>query len=344
MSSDFDIDLKDITNKFINSESYNLVSNYWHVLNIVNYKQLMSQGIENYSTTVAKNYNTFTKYKDENLSQSLISLNHNEVSINAEIFKQHRNFSVKESLDYNLLTLILYFKLKNMDCFKFFKQLSDLGFFGFGDPFLEVNNLKISSDKVLSILDYDKISRAFNISNFKTILELGAGSGRTTEVIITMNDSLNYVICDIPPAIYVSYKRLKKVFPEKKISLLFNHGDKKDLQSKISENDISFIFPHQLKLLERDFMDLVIAIDCLHEMDQATIKFYLEGINKISKNFYFSIWKKTKVPYSKGYFKGNNILDYEAGDYNIPDTWLETFKEDLVFPSNQLGLGYEIQN
>ena len=43
-----------------------------------------------------------------------------------------------------------------------------------------------------------------NIPNFsennKKILEIGAGSGRTSEVFITLNENLNYVICDIPIA------------------------------------------------------------------------------------------------------------------------------------------------
>ena len=33
-----DNDLKEITNSFVQSKSYNFVSNYWHHLNIDNYK------------------------------------------------------------------------------------------------------------------------------------------------------------------------------------------------------------------------------------------------------------------------------------------------------------------
>ena len=60
---------------------------------------------------------------------------------------------------------------------------------------------------------------------------------------MTINNNLNYVICDIPPAIYISYIRLKIAFPNKKISLLIDINDKDELQKNIKSNDISFVFP-----------------------------------------------------------------------------------------------------
>ena len=39
-----------------------------------------------------------------------------------------------------------------------------------------------------------------------------------------------------------------------------------------------------------------------------------------------------------------NILDYEAGDYNLPSNWERIFKENIVFPSNQIGLGFKIND
>ena len=44
-SKDIDDTLRYITNNFIKSKSYKLVSNYWHLLNINNYKSLSLFGI-----------------------------------------------------------------------------------------------------------------------------------------------------------------------------------------------------------------------------------------------------------------------------------------------------------
>ena len=47
-SVNIDNNLRHITNSFINSKSYKLVSNYWHVLNIENYKSLSKFGMKTF--------------------------------------------------------------------------------------------------------------------------------------------------------------------------------------------------------------------------------------------------------------------------------------------------------
>ena len=79
-------------------------------------------------------------------------------------------------------------------------------------------------------------------------------------------------------------------------------------------------------------------------MDKKTIKKYFDFINQISSNFYFSIWSKTKNWYSGGLFKKTERLDFEKGDYPIPNNWDNKLKENLEFPSNQIALGYKINN
>ena len=36
-------------------------------------------------------------------------------------------------------------------------------------------------------------------------------------------------------------------------------------------------------------------------------------------------------------------LDFEDGDYEIPNNWKEDYKESLKFPSNQVALGFKIK-
>ena len=110
----------------------------------------------------------------------------------------------------------------------------------------------------------------------------------------------------------------------------------------IIENDITFIFPHQIDIVKNNFYDLVIAVDCLHEMDKKTHAVYFNFINKISEHFYFSVWDKTKNWHSGNLFKKTERLDFDKGDYNIPKNWKKIFRENLKFPSNHLGLGYKI--
>lgn len=142
---------------------------------------------------------------------------------------------------------------------------------------------------------------------------------------------------------YIVYKRIKLGFPNKKVSLLIQNNEKESLNKEIKNNDISFVFPHQLKLINKKLFDLVVAVDCLHEMNKKTLSVYFQLVNNLTNNFYFSIWRKTKNYYSKTIFKKTERLDFEKGDYSIPENWENTFKENLLFPSNQLGLGYLIK-
>ena len=57
-SENIDSNLIHITESFINSKSYDSVSNYWHLLNIKNYESLCNFGIKKYGSTIARNYYT----------------------------------------------------------------------------------------------------------------------------------------------------------------------------------------------------------------------------------------------------------------------------------------------
>ena len=345
-SKDIDETLRYITNEFINSNSYKLVSNYWHVQNIENYKSLSLSGIKKYGSTIAKNYYTFTSINhDEWFDGTIDNLKNNPFKIEStELFKKQDGLTLQESISYNYLCYLLFYNLKKTSSFIHLNKLQDKGYLEFNDPFISIENSNITTDKINSLLDYDKINKAFDLKKFNKILEIGAGSGRSCEAILSIQEKFKYIICDIAPAIYISYKRLNFAFPDKKIDLLIDVNDKNEIEEKIQRNDIIFIFPHQLEILGKNTIDLILAIDCMHEMDKPTIKYYFELFNKISKNFYFSIWNKSDVPYSKNIFRKKNTLDYEKGDYKIPNNWENIFKEKIVFPSNMLSLGFKIKN
>lgn len=239
---------------------------------------------------------------------------------------------------------MLYLNLKkNILYFSKLKKLNDKTYLGFDDPFITIEGINISIDKIVSLLDLEKISRFTKFSLVNNILEIGSGSGRLTDCIITNYPQIKYVICDIPPAIYIAYKRIKLGFPNKKVFLSISNSEQEALNNEIKNNDISFIFPHQLSLISKKLFDLTVAIDCIHEMDRKTIDLYFKIINNLTNNFYFSIWNKTKNFYSKTILKKTERLNFEEGDYIIPKNWTNTFKENLLFPSNQLGLGYSIK-
>tara|TARA_Y100001936_G_scaffold248242_1_gene295676 strand:+ start:70 stop:1176 length:1107 start_codon:yes stop_codon:yes gene_type:complete len=335
-------DLNSMINFFIETKSYNLTSKYWEYLNIKHTNYILKNKEKDYGTNIAQHYYTFTSF-DENLSKSALeNIKNDNLNLSVKLFKKHFNLNFSESINYNLITLVLYLNLKKLDAFDLINKLNDSGYLLFNSPFIEIDGIKITSDKINSLFDYEKINHFKDFKNVDRILEIGAGLGRTSQAILDLEKIKNYTICDIPPALYLSYQRLKSTFPEKQIKLLYEIDNTQDLIKNINSSDISFIMPHQLDLLNKYNFDLTIAVDCMHEMDKKTIIFYLNRINKISKFFYFSVWKNTTVPFSGVSNKLGNRLDYFKNDYPLPENWEKTFEEELVFPSNYICAGFKV--
>jgi len=337
----FDNEIRSITDNFILSDSYKFVSNQWHLLNILTYEKISKSGLENYGSDISTHFFTFLDFENEYLENLIFK--DIKCSNDGELFKLHKNLNYKQSLNYNLLCMMLYKKLKLSKYFNFLEKLNDKTYLESNNPFIKIEKYNITSDKIVSLFDLEKIEKFKMLRDSFKILEIGAGSGRVSECIMSIKNRVVYIICDIPPALYISYKRMKSAFPDKKINLIFD-VDKPSFIDEINRNDISFIFPHQLEFFSDNFLDIVIAIDCFHEFDKKTLKYYFNNINRITSHVYFSIWSKTKNWYSGSLFKKTERLDFKKGDYPVPKNWNNKLMENLEFPSNQIALGYDIKN
>ena len=114
----------------------------------------------------------------------------------------------------------------------------------------------LTQDKLNSILEFINIKKILSTINSQSLnfLEIGAGSGRTTETIISLlneNTKIKYVIVDIPPAIYINYLRMKNNYSNKKIVLALNIDSEDTLKKMYYESDIVFILPHQLNYFKK---------------------------------------------------------------------------------------------
>ena len=73
--NDIDKELIEILDFYVNSRSYDSSSRFWHILNIRNINQIKKLGIENFASTVALNYFTYTDFYDERISNLISMLN-----------------------------------------------------------------------------------------------------------------------------------------------------------------------------------------------------------------------------------------------------------------------------
>ena len=168
-----DSTLKYITDSFIVSDSYKTVSNYWHIRNIKSFETLSKFGMENYGSTIAPYYFTFTElYHDEWFMDVVKNLENVPFNVESkELFKKHKNFSLRESISYNYLCYLLFYSLKQNPYYQHLENLNDKTYLGFDDPYVTINDIKISTDKVASLFDCEKIFKTFekkkNKQNFR---------------------------------------------------------------------------------------------------------------------------------------------------------------------------------
>lgn len=332
-------ELVEIINKFIASKSSSFISGWWEYNNIKDIKKLYQLGIENYGK-IFFHYYTWHDWSEEEIKNTLDILNSELITEKINIFKLHNGLTRNESFKSNMLMLLLYKILKQTDEYNLLEKMEDSSFCSNGHPFINVNDKKISHDKVNSLLQLSEINRFKILKENSHILEIGAGSGRMADTILSINNKNKYVICDVPVAIYISYYRLKKRFKEKKIELAIDIDNQNDLGDCIKKNDLVFIFPHQLKFIKNKIFDLTIAISCLHEMEKKTLKFIMHNINNSSRNLYFSIWEKTDIPFS---LFGTTLRSSNVNkDYFINSNWVQKVKKKAHFPSNIVQFLYAV--
>jgi len=84
-------------------------------------------------------------------------------------------------------------------------------------PKIYLKKILISQDLANSVLEYFSIMENVNKNEINSILELGAGYGRTAYVFLKMIPNVKYIIVDIPPALYLAEKYLSNQFRDKKI-------------------------------------------------------------------------------------------------------------------------------
>ena len=84
-------------------------------------------------------------------------------------------------------------------------------------------------------------------------MEIGSGAGRTTQTILSLVDNVKYVIADIPPALICHTKILKNVSRKKNI-FLFNIKEKNEILKALDQNDIIYVFPHQIEDLPKNIL------------------------------------------------------------------------------------------
>ncbi len=167
-----------------------------------------------------------------------------------------------------------YFKLMLFNAARakpalFFDLYRALGNTSIGQPVtIRAFGCEINIDHLFAVEEFMFISKAIDVTSLSSVVEIGAGFGRTCHALMTLAPSVErYVIVDLPSVLNLSRLILQKVIPEKFSRIVFIDATDNDAWRHLSA-------------------DLAINIDSFQEMPPATIDAYRDRILSRARNVY----------------------------------------------------------
>ena len=308
-----------------------LPSKYWIELNRKNLEQLEEHGYENFKQTIALNYFTWTmagpsaplRYlvrsfpKDRQIRELRKNLSTGIVlgNIFRVLFfpKKHKFFTWTQSLAYNYFSNLLWDFTQKNDKENLLDSLDEP--LEGNPPQIYRGKKLISQDLAHSVLEYySAIENVKDKKEIKTIIELGAGYGRTAYVFLKTMPKIRYIIVDIPPALWIAQKYLSEQFPERKIFKFRDWNSFEDIKDEFQNADIIFLLSSQLELLPSKCTDIFVNISSLHEMRMDQITYYYKLIDRLTSGYFYSKqWKVSEIP--------NENVTIRESDYPVYKNW-----------------------
>lgn len=284
-------------------------SKFWGKLNQLNVKWLKNEGLENFKRTVNNNYfNWMVNVRSvyfRNVARNFFSAVIQRpgkllLAISANIGEMYHKTYVSSNTQktyfqrklYALYLLFLYEFVEQRDEFGMFTTLEEPAD---GNPIvINVHGKRISQDISNSYMEYSYVRHSLGIefSNIKTIAEIGGGYGRLSYLfhLFHQHDGIKVVLIDLPPALFVAQWYLRKVFPEAQIMGYRNFSNFSEIEQVFSESSICFLLPHQLEMLPKGALDLLINVSSFQEMSREQINHYYGLIDEKTKYFYTKQW------------------------------------------------------
>ena len=281
-------------------------------------------------------YSGFSYLDGFTINKSTVNTKNN-IKVDGNLLKKHKGLTISESLQYNLVLLILYEQIKSKKIFQKYELINKEVYEKY-TPCINLDNKILSQNMIISMQECEKIFElTSSIKKPLKILELGAGYGRTANMVLSMSEGVKYVIADLPLSINFSMKNISQSFKNKKIKAGFKIDNTQEMMQAFNDNDILFILPHQIKLFEPKTFDLTISIGNLCEMEKKQIEYYMNVYEIVSNFLYMKVWDISGLPFSfYAYYDVN-----KKEDYAIKKHWKEHFKNPVFMPSNIYELGFE---
>jgi putative sugar O-methyltransferase len=298
-------------------------SKYWLELNKIDQKELEKFGFENFKRNIVRHYFTpITKHPlDMQIKFLLKNVNPIKVCwyfLLAISRPKHKLLGFVESINYNFRTLLIWEYAKNNDRKNYLALLNE-PLFG-NPPRIYYQGRLISNDLANTLLEFYATEDYVKKDKKYLICEIGPGYGRNAFVHLTLQNNVQYILVDIPPALFVAEKYLTEVFPGKKIFKFRDFNSFSQIKEEFENSDICFLLSSQLQSLPESYIDMFVNISSFHEMRMAQIKYYFREMERILKKgglLYMKEWIKSQIPFE------NVTISYK--DYPFHELWKKIF-------------------
>ena len=295
-------------------------SKMWDELNEFSMKEIEMYGYENFKRTLARHYFANTPLWFMNRQTKFLILNTDPIQtfeyfLRSVLLPTHKGFNWIDAASYNFLTFMIWDYAARVDSEHVLDTFEEpeVG----NPPPIYWNNKLISQDLANAVMEYKSVMEEVDPKSIKSMMEIGAGSGRDAHVFITLLPKLErYIIVDIPPALVTSEQYLSDIFPNKKVFRQREFKKFSEIEKEFNNSQIAFFLPHQVELLPKELIDLTINISSFHEMKLRQIKFYFNQIERLTKpkgHLYFKEWKIGGITYE-------DEVIYTA-DYPVEPKW-----------------------
>ncbi len=219
-------------------------------------------------------------------------------------------------------TEYLWMRRKSREGFRKFRSSNQIQSGDWAIPPIMEGPLKYNESKV-----YDSIENLFFIKKHfdpnrlpVTFLEIGAGAGLTSLLLLDQIPNSKVIICDLPVTICAGYTLLSHFAKEKYRIMLPHEVTKEVLQTRLF--DLAFITPNQTDLIDDKSIDGVINVHSMQEMEMDSITTYFRLIKRISR--------KNGIFYCKNLDESKQYADNKFDDYpwdSVGMTILDTISE-----------------
>ncbi len=150
-----------------------------------------------------------------------------------------------------------------------------------------------------------------------TILEVGAGYGRTAYVLLNLFPDASYTVVDIEPAISISQRYLTELFPAR---------------------PLRFMHPAEATTLPTASVDLALSISSLQEMTSEQVALYLSLFDRTASGgtVYLKQWSTWTNPVDR--------ITLTFDDYPIPPRWTLAMKSVAPVQTRFVEAAWSIPN